>query len=239
DGALRRIGTLSAVTPEATRARDPELFATSEQLGLLYWDFEGKAPGAFARLLDGDGHVASAPKRLSSDAKRHPFYPELTPAPDGGYWTVWVEPSRDRVFDLYVRKLNAQLEPVSDAVAVTGYATPTRGKTQTARPSIAALENLLVISYTLRQGSKQQLMVLRVPTDKATAGPGVKPAGPAQSAGDEESDRFLGQAALVSESPNNHDQSTVRCGKLGCFIAWDDAQSAGHLALMQPDGTVT
>ncbi len=239
DGALRRVGTLSEVTPEATLARDPELFVASDQVGLLYWDFEGTGAGAYARLLDGEGKLVGAPVRLSSDAKRHPFYPELTKAPDGGYWTVWVEPSRDRVFDLYVRKLNAKLEPISDPVAVTGYATPTRGKTQTARPSIAALENLLVISYTLRQGNKQQVMVLRIPTDKATSGPGVKPVGPAQAAGDEESDRFLGQAVMVSEKPNNHDQSTVRCGKAGCFIAWDDAQSAAHLALMQADGTLT
>src|SRR5690606_35380449 len=110
----------------------------SDQVGLLYWDFEGTGAGAYARLLDGEGKLVGAPVRLSSDAKRHPFYPELTKAPDGGYWTVWVEPSRDRVFDLYVRKLNAKLEPISDPVAVTGYATPTRGKTQTARPSIAA-----------------------------------------------------------------------------------------------------
>jgi hypothetical protein len=47
----------------------------------------------------------------------------------------------------------------------------------------------------------------------------------------------MGQAVMVSAEPSNHDLSSVQCGKDGCYIAWDNAQDAGHIALMRTNGS--
>jgi serine/threonine-protein kinase len=236
DDTLRRTTLLSDITPEAHTVRDPELLSVGAGLGVLYWDFAGAKSGAYTRLLDREGKVAGPPQLLSSQVPNHPYYPVIARDSDGTFWVVWVEPSRDRVFDLHVRQLNDKLEPISDAVALTGYATPVHGKKQAARPSLSIAGPLLVVTYTLRRSKTQQLMMLRVAKDKARAGgaiPDSRPSAP----GDEESDRFLGQVIQVNEQAGRHDQSIVRCGAAGCFVTWDDAPSASHIAFARTDGT--
>jgi hypothetical protein len=142
------------------------------------------------------------------------------------------------VFDLVVRQLNDSLEAVGSTVAITGYATPVRGKTQAARPSIAVDGKLLVVTYTLRRGTKQQLMMVRVPKDSLKSGSGAVPDSRPETPGDEESDRFLGQVVQVSERAGAHDQSTVRCTGQGCYVSWDDAQNAAFVAKVGSGGDV-
>ncbi len=238
DSSLRRTTPVGDLTPEAHTARDPELLRTPTGAGLVFWDFDGAKPGAYTRLLDAHGALAGPARLLSSSTKKHPYYPAVARDPEGGFWAVWVEPSRDRVFDLVVRQLNDSLEPVGSTVAITGYATPVRGKTQAARPSIALDGKLLVITYTLRRGTKQQLMMLRVPKDAVKSGSGVVPDSRPETPGDEESDRFLGQVVQISERPGGHDQSTVRCTGQGCFVTWDDAQNAAFVAKIDGAGSV-
>ncbi len=236
DEALRRTTAVVNATPEANTTRDPELFRLEDGLGLLFWDFGGDRPGAYTRVLDVQGAPKGPPRLLSSSERTHPYYPALAADDDGTFWVVWVEPSRDRVFDLVVRHLDKNLEPLDAAVAITGYATPVGGKTQAARPSIAVFGKLLVISYTLRRGTKQHVMMLRVNKQQAAHGPSVVPDDRPQTLGDEESDRFLGQVVSVNEAAGNHGYSTVRCGDAGCFVAWDDAQNAGYLAYADASG---
>ncbi len=236
DSALRRTTPVVNITPEANSARDPELFRLADGLGLLFWDFGGDRPGAYTRLLDTSGAPKGAPRLLSSSERKHPYYPAMAADDDGTFWVVWVEPSRERVFDLAIRHLDGKLEPISNPVAVTGYATPVTGKTQAARPSIAVLGKLLVVTYTLRRGSKQHLMMLRINKQLAASGPSVVPDDRPATQGDEESDRFLGQVVQVNEAAGNHDYSTVRCGSAGCFISWDDPQNTGFLAHTTPNG---
>ena len=238
DPALRRIRALSNVTPEGHTVRDPELFATNQGVGLSYWDFAGDTPGAYVRLLDTSGKILTAPTRLGTQTAKHPYYPALAPDGQGNFWAVWVEPSRPRVFDLFVRKLDARLKPLSEPVAVTGYATPRILKTQAARPSIAVAHGLLHITYTLRRGHSQHVLLLRLTPELAQSGPGVNPEAKQVAIGDEESDRFLGQAIELTPSSGKHDYTTIRCHTGGCLVAWDDAASSAHLAFVQPNGSV-
>lgn len=239
DSALRRTSQAVDVTPEAHTVRDPELFKTGEGLGLLFWDFDGDRAGAYVRRLNTRGDVAGPATLLGGSSKKHPYYPAIAKDEDGSFWTVWVEPSRDRVFDLHVRKLSPKLEPISRSVAVTAHATPVSGKTQAARPSLAISGKLLVITYTLRRGSRQQLMMLRVGKEQAEKGPSVVPENRPETPGDEESDRFMGQVVSVSDKAGSHDQSTVRCLGGNCYVAWDDISNAGYLALVGADGSIT
>lgn len=238
DPALRRVRALRNVTPEGHTVRDPEIFPTSQGIGLSYWDFAGDMPGAYVRLLDTSGKILTAPTRLGTQTAKHPYYPALAPDGAGNFWAVWVEPSRPRVFDLFVRKLDARLKPLSEPAAVTGYATPRVLKTQAARPSIALANGLLHITYTLRRGHTQHVLLLRVSPELALRGPGVTPEAKHVAIGDEESDRFLGQAIELSPSSGKHDYTTVRCHEHGCLIAWDDAASSAQLAFVKPNGAI-
>jgi eukaryotic-like serine/threonine-protein kinase len=239
DDSLRRIAPIGNLTPEANQVLDPQLFAAGEHLGIGFSDFDGNKPGAFARLLNADGSIKAAPELLSTNVAKHAYNLAVASEADGTHWAVWVEPSRDRVFDLVVSKLDAELRPQGKPIAITGYATPSKGKTQADRPSIAVTDRLVMVSYTLRRNNKQQLILLRVAKEKLKAGGGVVPDNRTAAPGDEESDRFLGQALPLSDAPNNHDQSVIRCARNGnCFVAWDDAQNAGFVALVAEDGRV-
>jgi serine/threonine-protein kinase len=239
DEALRRTSAVSNLSPEAVSVRDPELLPVGEQLGIAYSDFDAPKAGAFTRLLGADGAITAAPELLSTSIAKHPYGLAVTPDTDGQFWAVWVEPSRDRVFDLVVAKLDSKLHATMPPVAITGYAIPQKGKTQADRPAIAVTDRLLIVSYTLRRNSKQQMMLLRVAKDKLKAGASVVPDNRVAAPGDEESDRFLGQVQPLSDAPDNHDQSVLRCTPHGsCFVAWDDAQNAGYVANIAEDGSI-
>jgi hypothetical protein len=239
DDSLRRISPITNLTPEASQARDPQLVVSGEHLGIGFSDFEGSRPGAYTRLLNADGSIKSAPELLSTSIAKHAYNLALAADTDGSYWAVWVEPSRDKVFDIVVSRLGADLRPQGKPVAVTGYATPSKGKTQADRPAIAVTDKLVLVSYTLRRNNKQQLMLLRVAKDKLKGGVGVVPDDRTAAPGDEESDRFLGQALPLSDVPGNHDQSVIRCDEHGaCYVAWDDAQNAGFVAAIAEDGRI-
>lgn len=237
DAALRRVRGVQTLTPETESARDPELFATPHGVGLLYWDFAGKRAGVYVRHLERDGSATGAPLLISSQTSGHPFYPAITQV-QNEFWVVWVEPSRDRVFDLFARKLDARLQPITEATALTAYATPRFGKTQADRPAISYGNQLLHVSYTLRRGSKQELLMLRVSPQAVEKSPGIQPMAPQSSAGDEEADRFLGNVTNLNLASGNHDFSSTACVDSGCYVAWDETGVTGHLAFVGTDGRV-
>jgi hypothetical protein len=191
----------------------------------------------YVRRLDERGQIQGAPIALSSHEASHPYYPAITADGQGAFWVVWVEPSSPRVFDLFVRKLNSDLKPISEPIAVTGYASPRAGKTQVNRPAIALRDNMLHITYSLRRGVAQQLLLLRVATDSALRGPGVVAALNETSTNDEEGDRFLGTVQTLNATGNN-DYPSIRCAKDACYVAWDEAKANGHVARLGPDGSV-
>jgi hypothetical protein len=156
--------------------------------------------------------------------------------PDG-YWVVWSEPTRDRVFDLLARRLDSALNPVGPAVALTAYTTPEQGKTQVARPAATFAHGVLNIAYTLRRNNKQQLLLLRVNPELARGQAQITPMATQAQAGDEESDRFLGKVIELGPA-STHDYSSLACVDDGCYVAWDEIGVAAHLAFFGPEGTL-
>lgn len=236
DAALRRVRPEVNVTPEGVSVRDPELFKTEAGIGLLYWDFSGTHAGVYVRELGPDGTPRSPAELLSSQINGHPYYPSVTRV-GADYWVVWVEPARDRVFDLYARKLNGNLKPVTKAIALTAYTTPSQGKTQADRPALSSVGGLLHVSYTLRRNNRQSLLLLRVPTEVVERAAPIAPQASTAAVGDEESDRFLGKVSDLG-TDSTHDFSSVACTAGGCYVAWDEIGVTGHLAFVGPDGAL-
>ncbi len=234
DAALRRVGPEVNITPDGESVRDPELFKTEQGVGLLYWDFSGERAGVYVRALAGDGTPKRPAELLSSQSNGHPYYPAVTRL-GRDYWVVWVEASRERVFDLYVRKLDNDLKPVTKAIPLTAYPTPSQGKTQADRPAISAHNGVLHVSYTLRRNNRQSALLLRAHADVVERSTPISPKADTALVGDEESDRFLGQVTDLG-ADGTHDYSSVACIDAGCYVAWDEIGVNAHLALVSPDG---
>jgi hypothetical protein len=191
-------------------------------------------------LLDDEGNGASGRQRISTSKSAHPYYPSVAQAPDGGYVAVYVEPTRERVHDLVLRRLDAKLAPVGEPVHLTGYATPQNGKVHAARPSVAFVEGMLHVVYTLRRPASQELLLLRAPLQGLKPENGVAPAAADKqpTAGNEELDRFLGQVVDLGVGAGKFDLATIKCATDGCYVAWDRSQEAAELAFVDPTGKV-
>ncbi len=236
DSALRRIRPEVNITPSTESARDPELFAMPGGVGLAYWDFAGAHAGIYLRALQSDGTAQGNPVLLSNNVSGHPFYPSIAPTADG-FWVVWAEPTRDRVFDLMARRLDATLTPVGPAVALTAYTTPEQGKTQVSRPEAAFAHGVLNVAYTLRRNNKQHVLLLRVNPELVRGQAQITPMAKQAEAGDEESDRFLGKVIELGPA-GSHDYSSVACITEGCYVAWDEIGVAAHLGFFSPEGAL-
>jgi eukaryotic-like serine/threonine-protein kinase len=236
DSALRRIRPEVNVSPTTEAAREPQLFPIPGGVGLAYWDFAGSRAGIYLRTLENDGEPRGNPVLLSNNVGGHPFYPSVAASTDG-FWIVWAEPTRERVFDLMARRLDNTLNPSGPAVALTAYATAEQGKTQVSRPSAAFAHGVLNIAYTLRRNNKQQLLLLRVNPEVARGQAQITPTATQVEPGDEESDRFLGKVMELGPA-STHDYSSVACLNEGCYVAWDEIGVAAHLGFFGPEGTL-
>lgn len=236
DTALRRIRPEVNVSPTTESARDPALFALQGGVGLAYWDFSGARGGVYVRTLQPDGTAQGNPTLLSSNVSGHPFYPSVAVAADG-FWVVWAEPTRERVFDLMARRLDTNLQPLGPAVALTAYTTPEQGKTQVSRPAAAFAHGVLNVAYTLRRNNKQHLLLLRVNPELMRGQAQITPMAKRAEAGDEESDRFLGKVVELGPA-GTHDYSSVACVTEGCYVAWDEIGVAAHVSFFGPEGSV-
>lgn len=234
DSALRRVGPEANITPDGESVRDPELFKTENGVGLLYWDFSGGRSGVYVRELALDGAPKRPAELLSSQVSGHPYYPAVTRL-GRDYWVVWVEPSRDRVFDLYVRKLDADLKPATKGFPLTAYPTPSQGKTQADRPALSAHNGVLHVAYTLRRNNRQSALLLRASAEMLERSTPISPKTHTALPGDEESDSFLGQVTDLG-SDGTHDYTSVACIDTGCYVAWDEIGVNAHLALVGRDG---
>lgn len=236
DTSLRRIRSDQNLTPDGEGVRDPEIFKTDTGVGLLYWDFSGERAGVYVAQLGKDGGPLGAAEALSSHVSGHPYYPAITRHGEH-YWVVWVEPSRDRVFDLYARKLDRQLKPLTKPLALTAYPTPSQGKTQADRPAISVRGGVLNVSFTLRRNNRQSALLLRVAEAALERAAPLAPPAATVSAGDEESDRFAGRVTDLG-ADGTHDFSSIACVDAGCYVAWDEIGVSAHLAMLNQDGQV-
>jgi serine/threonine-protein kinase len=234
DPAMRRVSPARLVTPEAESVRSPQLEAAGEKVALIYWEGMGKEPGVYARLLESDGRIASPARRLSG-IRRHDFYPALTRAADKTFWATWEEEIEEGT-DIMVRHLSADLEPLSAAVRVTGFARQPRQPALASRPDIAVAGGHLHIVFSVERNKRSEVMLLRVKVDDPGLATGL---GALDEKGkrrqlQRREDRAVGQLRRISTEFGKNSQARIACAKLGCFAVWDDEKAGALAAFVDP-----
>ena len=236
DYALRRISPERMVTPEVVDARDPQLLGTESSLLLVYADARGKESLVYGRELDGDGKSKGAPRLLNASENDYAYDPGLARAADGTYWVVYTQAEDKRVHDLYIRHLDASLSPIGKPTRVTSYAPPEKLRTVASFASIELAHGVINIAYRLQRGLIYQVVQLRINPDspQLTQG-GVEKATQAVKAGDEESDRFIGQAIELSAETEVQAQPRTTCLEAGCLTVWSDEARGAQAAFLSKD----
>jgi hypothetical protein len=167
------------------------------------------------------------------------YDPSLVRADDATYWLVYTQitDSKAKVHDLFVRHLDRDLTPLGDAVRVTAYATPKKSRTVAAQASIDATQGLLNIVYRLRRANDSQVVQLRLtPQDLLEKQGGVqRVSNRPVSSGDEESDRFVGQAITLSENNGQYSYPRITCLDGGCLSVWSDEKTGAFAAWLGSD----
>ncbi|CAN5541256.1 hypothetical protein BH09MYX1_BH09MYX1_46140 [soil metagenome] len=222
-----------SVSPEAAEAWRPALLASGERTALLYWDKSGRDAGVRVRWLDGDGRIAGG-STLIGGGRGGMFWPSIEKTPEG-FVVVWQDDRDKEGDDLFLRKLNQELEPIGPELRLTDYVpgTTTGGKVVNVRvPTVAVASNALFITYKLERDSSHLVQRMRIPLDSAEIDKGLEeiPIG----SGRLKKDRELGDTKLVNEDRLPADAPSIACGTEGCFIAWHGEKSGVYVALMEP-----
>ena len=238
DYALRRIAPEQVVTPEVIDARDPQLYVADDALILLYADARGKESLVYGRQLGADGIAGSGAQMLNASGSDYAYDPALARGPDGTFWAVYTQADDKRVHDLYLRHLDRQLLPIGAPVRITAYAPPEKLRTVASFASIEISRDLLHISYRLQRGVAHQVMQLRIsPDDPLLARGGVERATTQVVKGNEapeadRTDRFVGQALVLSEETGVQAQPRITCLEAGCLTVWADDTHGAQAALV-------
>ncbi len=219
DDALRRTSPPIHFTPEANSAVQPTLLPAGEKLAALYWDSGGKDPGVYVRLLDAEGRIDSPARQLAA-IKRDKVTPTLTALPGGGFFAIWSErKNRPNVVDLVLRRLDRELQPLGEPIALTAFA---RGSATHAAATVVGGKLFVAFRYAPND-LVSNIQLLRVPLDAPELSTGVKTA---------KQDTTAGELVAV-HGFGKHSEPTIACGDDGCFVAWDD-EKAGAVAAFLP-----
>jgi serine/threonine-protein kinase len=233
DATGRPLSRPRDLTPEGTEIMRPSLLEIGERTLLYYWDKSGRQAGIRARWLDADGRIAGA-SVLVAAGKPGNYWPAIDRAPEG-FYVVWAD-DRDRDGnDLWVRHLNADLQPTGPEIRATDYwgGSKPRQQPQVRTPAVAIASNAIYVTYKLERGSLDSIMLMRIPLtlQSLDTGLGDKP-GLSPDGG--RSDRELGDAEVVNEDKANADAPAIACGTEGCFLAWHGEAGGAYAALIEP-----
>ncbi len=231
DEAGRPLSRPRDLTPEASEVLRPVLLSVAERTALLYWDKSGREAGVRVRWLDGEGRIAGG-SILVGGARPGNYWPTIDKSPDG-FFVAWQD-DRDREGDdLFLRKLNAELEPVGAELRATDYASIGGRVVNVRVPSIAVASNAVFITYKLEREPLHLIDRMRIALnspdlvkgleERAAAGPNNKGI-----------DRELGSVELVNEDKTPGDAPTIACGSEGCFLAWHGEKGGAYAALIEP-----
>ncbi len=220
DGAMRRVSPALNITPESSSTISPALHPASEGLALIYWESGGKEPGVYVRRLEADGRIAS-PARLLSEPRKDKYYPTLAPLPDGGFVALWSErKNKSTVSDIVVRRLDADLNPVGNMVALTAFM---RGGASYTSATVVG-DTLFVALRHSPTPAQGNIQLLRVPLSSTELTSGVTP--------NAKQDVVAGELVQV-HGPGPHSEPNLVCGDDGCLLVWDE-EGAGALAAFVP-----
>jgi serine/threonine-protein kinase len=235
DQAGTPITAVRDLTPEATEASRPGLLASSDALALVYWDAKGREAGVRVRSLQQDGHIAKE-SILVGGAHEGQYWPSIEKALDG-YWVVWQD-SRDKDGDdIFIRKLDKNMDTVGPETRLTDYLPKVKGlKIDNARvPSVAVAANQLFVTYKLEKEQNRQIMRMRLPVNAQGFAVGLDD----KDKDSQKNERVAGDTLAVSDDKSLPDNPQIACGRAGCFIAWHvDGGGAMAARIDAKDGKV-
>ena len=219
------------VSPEASEVWRPSLLAAADRTALLYWDKSGREAGVRVRWLDSDGRIAGG-STLVGAGRGGMFWPSMERTPEG-FVVVWQDDRDKEGDDLFLRKLNGELEPLGPEVRLTDYVPGAGSKSVHVRvPSVAVASNAVFVAYKVERDTSHLVMRMRVALDAKELAGGLEEITP--GSGRLKKDRELGDTKLVNEDKLPADAPSIACGTEGCFVAWHGEKSGAYAALIEP-----
>jgi len=234
DEALRRVGPVRNVTPEASSAIEPSFIPMSDGYAVVYWDSASAQPGVYVRAIGWDGRIKTPARLLSAD-KKDKYFPSVTPHPGGELIAVWSEQAEAQgKLQLVARRLDRELVPTGDPVHLTALVSGSASQ-----PYATVYGEWLYVAYRFDPSpQRSEIRLLRVRLDEAARGT----APPAPPSGNQEADqavpdRAVGQTIVLRSHPKQAEPS-LACDADGCLVTWDD-ETAGAYAAYVPHGQDT
>ena len=150
------------------------------------------------------------------------FWPTLARTADS-FHVVWSNEDGDSE-DLYLRKLNAKLEPEGEIARLTDMAQTGGNKPRARVPWMGVANDALFIGYRLERDPEHLIELMRLPIADATKGlpPAAKTA--------PRVDRTVGEVVLVNADRAKSDSPAVVCSGPGCFLVWHGESGGGASA---------
>jgi len=234
DDALRRVGPVRNVTPEASSAIEPSFIPMADGYAVVYWDSASAQPGVYVRAIEWDGRIKTPARLLSAD-KKDKYFPSVTPHPGGELIAVWSEQAEAQgKLQLVARRLDRELVPTGDPVHLTALVSGSASQ-----PYATVYGEWLYVAYRFDPSpQRSEIRLLRVRLDEAARGT----APPAPPTGDQQADqavpdRAVGQTIVLRSHPKQAEPS-LACDADGCLVTWDD-ETAGAYAAYVPHGQDT
>ena len=240
DDALRRVGPVRNVTPEATTAIEPSFIPMADGYAVVYWDSGSAQPGVYVRSIEWDGRIKTPARLLSAD-KKDKYFPSVTPHPGGKLIAVWSEQADPPgKLQLAMRTLDRDLVPEGDPIHLTALVSGSASQ-----PFATVFGDWLYVAYRFEPApNRSEIRLLRARLEEATRGtsplatgpstPGSTAAGSAPERAAAQLDRSVGQTIIIRSHPKQAEPSLV-CDADGCLVTWDD-ETAGAFAAFVPHG---
>jgi serine/threonine protein kinase len=221
------------LTPEATDAGRSTLLSVGDRIVLLYWDKSGREAGVRVRWIDEDGRIAGD-SVLVGGARPGMYWPSIDKSPDG-FFVAWEDDRNTKEgSDLYLRRLNRDLEPVGGELRATDYAGVPGRQPAVHAPAVAVASNALYVGFKLERDPKTHLLDLiermRLPLDSSQLKTGLEELKKTAV----HKDRELGEVEVVNEDKLPAEAPAIACGSEGCFLTWNGEQGGASAALIDP-----
>jgi serine/threonine-protein kinase len=224
DASGRPTSSARDLTPEADYAMRPVLLTVGERVVLLFWDRSGRQPGIKARWLDADGRIGGMSVDVGA-SKPGSYWPAMDRAADGSFWVAWQGSPDKEGGDIFLRHLDAELQPTGPEVRATDYE-PSKGRpVKVTVPVVSATANNLFLAYTMDHDRQSAIERLRVPLSSPELASGGLPDKPGAKG-----PRELGEAAAVSDDKVVADYPAIACAKDACFLAWQEDKGGAQAA---------
>jgi serine/threonine protein kinase len=227
DAAGRPTSRARDLTPEADYAMRPSLLSAGDRVALLFLDKGGRDPGVKVRWLDADGRIGGMSINVGSAKAGWPAIDRTT---DGtGFWVTWqASRDKDEVDDIFLRHLDAELQPQGSEVRASDYDLDKGKPPKASSPSIGLSNSNLFIAYALERDRQHSVERLRIPLASPDLLAALQQDKPPKGPHD------LGDTAVVNEDKVGGDYPSIACAKDACFLVWHEIDRGAQAALIDP-----